>query len=105
MATASTLSSRQAKAQARKDATARMEAVKAAVSDEMVRFNAAISRGAIARLSNGEQVASVGNYPYDWMYSCPKANGGFGQTFYGANDGTWASLLAQAGVARHPLFA
>ena len=84
----------------RKRERERFEAVMQAAQDERVRFNLAIQAGAEPILQTAFGPYTVTAVTRDWWYSTT-ANRSFG----GCNDGAWADLLHQAGVARNPLFA
>ena len=100
-----TTQSRKQKASDRKAQRERADAVTAAVADEMQRFNAAIRAGAVVRLGTHCGSHQVSHVSTGFWYYTPEANGGFGCSWAGCNDATWARLLHQAGVVRHPLFA
>lgn len=87
-------------------ALARLSAVSAAVADEQARFNAALAAGARAHLTVATYPAPllVSRVDAAFWYYTPASNGGFGSSWAGCNDGTWADLLRQAGVARNPMF-
>lgn len=90
-------------------------AISAAAADELSRFN-----GALAQLAHDTGVnypvlhTAFGDYSVvhvssDWWYSCVLAghdprNVSYldRRSFVGCNDGTWADLLRQVGVSRHP---
>jgi hypothetical protein len=86
----------------------RMRLLRAAVTDEMVRFNDALIDGATVVLTTFSGRYVVGCVTPDWMYVTHPE----GQprtllnrsSWAGCNDGTWADLLRQAGVPRNPLF-
>lgn len=104
-----TLTPRQQKLAERKAAQVRSEAVKAAVADEMTRFNAALADGKTAILPTAFGPYRVQSVNSEWWYCCypaeSKSNNWLSQrSFAGCNDGDWADLLAQVGVARNPFF-
>lgn len=89
-----------ARISARAAAAADFEAMMAASADERIRFNRAIANGARVILPTAfgpYRVTSVGQ---DWWYQTDAL-----RSFAGCNDGCWADLLAQAGVARNPRWA
>jgi|ERR1700722_3101203 len=77
----------------------RQKLVTAALTDEMSRFNKAISNGKVALLTT-----SSGTYPAvqyvdrDFWYHTKN------QSWCGCNDGTWHDLMKQVGEKRNPLF-
>jgi hypothetical protein len=85
----------------RRLARTRLDLFLAANADERSRFNAAIAAGATALLTTHAGTYAVGWVDSEWWYHTPAANGGFGSSWAGCNDGTWTDLLRQAGVARH----
>ncbi len=89
--------------QQRKAQDERRQKVNNAVSDEFARFNRAIESGKTVLLPTFSGQYAVKYVDSNFWYHTD-GNGGFGQSWAGCNDGTWANLLAQAGVARNPLF-
>lgn len=85
----------------RKAAAARLEAVTAAVNDEAARFNRAIAAGVVVMLPTFNGAYRVEYVDSNFWYHTD-GNGGFGQSWAGCNDGTWANLLSAAGVPRNP---
>ena len=85
------------------------QALLAATADERTRFNAALANGATATLPTAFGPYTVDGVDADWWYHCHPAsanqNWANARSFAGCNDGAWADLLAQAGVARNPRFA
>jgi hypothetical protein len=75
-----------------------------ALIDEMVRFNAALERGAHVVFHARAGDLQVLRVETGGWYVC---RGLEGQTlkFKGDPDAVWADLLQQAGVERHPCFA
>jgi hypothetical protein len=88
----------------RRAAQERADRISDACTDERRRFNAAIDAGADVSLPTFSGSYRMRYVDSQWWYHTD-GNGGFGQSWCGCNDGTWAGLLAQAGVARNPLFA
>ena len=84
---------------------ARLAAVNEALHDERSRFNKAIDNGARVMLHtfNGDYLVAFITPQFE--YFTPTSNGGWGNHWAGCNDGTWADLLKQAGVKRHPMWA
>ncbi len=81
----------------------RTELVFAACQDERIRFNKAIQRGARVVLHTFSGDYQVKYVDADWRYHTD-GNGGHGQSWCGANDGTWDNLMKQADCKRDPLF-
>ena len=91
-----------------------------AAADERNRVNVALGRGGRAVLQTAFGEYEVRSVSDDWWYACvpvgtppddaPLAvaalgRGGETRSFCGCNDGAWASIMRQLGVARHPRFA
>ena len=75
-----------------------------ALIDEMVRFNAALARGArVLFHANAGDRQVLGVETGGW-YVC-RTPEGQSVKFKGDNDAIWADLLRQACVDRHPYFA
>lgn len=75
-------------------------------AEERRQFNLVVGRGVIITL-----VTAFGPYKVDyvdgeWWYHCHRIidgvvdAGSFSRSFCGCNDGTWADLMAQAGIER-----
>lgn len=88
---------------AQREALARLGSVTEASADERQRFNAAITAGATVMLPTFNGPYRIQYVDRDFWYHTD--GNGVGQSWCGANDGTWASLLASAGIKRNPLFA
>lgn len=99
---------------ARKARDARLQACTEALRDERGRLNLALRDGAVVTVPNGFGIVyrlAVVDQSH-WYHCAPVGADGTvshdplrTRSFAGCNDGTWAGLLAAAGVARHPLFA
>lgn len=76
----------------------RMSIIAEAVKQEMTNFNNAIKNGAEVYLDTFNGKYAVKYVSPDFWYHTD--GGGFGQSWCGCNDGTWANLLKQAGVGR-----
>lgn len=101
------------KRQEQKEQAQRMALVSGACADEIARFNLAVDRAD----AQGQKITiktHSGTYRVCYMQTSfdlktvalndsPRSM--FTQTWALANDDRWAGLLAQAGVARNPLFA
>lgn len=92
-----------AKTTTRKAQDDRLAACVAAVSDEQARFNKAIAAGAVVSLDTFNGPCQVRRVSADFWYHTD-GNGGYGRSWAGCNDWTWANLLAQAGVERNRLW-
>jgi hypothetical protein len=88
----------------RKTDSEELQRTNEALIDEMVRFNAALERGAQVLFHAKAGDRQVLGVETGGWYVCLTPEG---QTvkFKGDNDAVWADLLRQAGVARHPYFA
>ena len=81
-----------------------------AAADERARFNEACASGARPIITTHSGRWVVTHVSYDFWYTTYPEGGNpediFGRrSWSGANDATWADLLRQAGVARHPHWA
>jgi hypothetical protein len=74
-----------------------------ALVDEMFRFNAALERGAHVFFHAKAGDREVISVEMGGWYVCRTPEGETVK-FKGNNDATWADLLRQAGVNRHPYF-
>jgi hypothetical protein len=74
-----------------------------ALIDEMIRFNAALVRGAFVLFHAKAGDRQVLGVETSGWYVCSTPEGQ-SVKFKGANDDIWADLLRQAGVDRHPHF-
>jgi len=87
----------------------RLQKVLVACSDERIRVNEAIAAGGYAEITTFCGVFTITSVNDDWWYmSYPKGKqpGWANQrSWCGANDGTWANIMAQLGLKRHSLFA
>jgi len=81
---------------------ARLQAITAAVTREMVAFNAALAAGKKAVLHTALGEYEVARVREDFWVEC--GSGLHQRSFALANDRRWADLLQQAGVPRDPLF-
>ena len=75
-----------------------------ALIDEIVRFNAALERGADVLFHAKAGDRQVLGVETGGWYVCRTPEGQIVK-FKGDNDAVWADLLRQAGVDRHPYFA
>lgn len=80
-----------------------------ACADERSRLNQAIQDGAVVTLSTALGTYYVLSVNAEWWYTCnsvPGRNDSWtNRSFCGCNDGAWNSMMEQAGLERHPLFA
>lgn len=78
----------------------RYNAVLTAAEEERRRFNEACTKGARPTMETAFGYYIVTFVSNEWWYSTTA-----GRSFCGCNDRTWADLMAQVGLDRHPLFA
>ena len=78
---------------------ARMKAINEALAKEVAMLNDAIGNGAEVYLKTHAGPFKLLTVTRDLWY-ITDGNGGYGLSWCGCNDGTWANLLSQAGVER-----
>jgi len=101
------LAEKRANRVAREAQKARMFAVRAALADEMTRFNqVAYQVLPVLHTAFGDYYVRSVNSEFWYMTQASKTRSDSfsDRSFCGCNDGKWEDLLKQCGLSRHPLF-